>query len=214
MNENKKEKPIEEKKSNFDKYIKPVLQYIGVIGATLMSVAYVLIVVILITGFKQNEMKGDLIFALVNAFVGLIIMQFLKIQGISFAKNLPENKQVIDEYYATRTKDKKAHSIKFYWAKSIVLDVITKAIIIAATTFGLVYIVIQGSNDYMLLLLAGINLIMFICFGLLSLNSAYDFFCNSHIPYIKEKINEVKQNKIEEKEIKQCLQSMGQNIGI
>lgn len=82
MEENKEEN----KKTSFERFVLPVLKYIGIIGASLMSIAYIIIAVILVVGFEQNELKGDLIFAIVNAAVGLVIMLFLKIQGISFAK--------------------------------------------------------------------------------------------------------------------------------
>ena len=85
-------------KSLFELKLKPLLQYIGTIGAVSMSVAYVITVFILIKGFKVNAIIDIGLFALVNAAVGFIIMQFLKIQGIAFAKNLPENKEILTEY--------------------------------------------------------------------------------------------------------------------
>ena len=119
-------------------------------------------------------------------------MQFLKVQGISFAKLIPENDKIIKEYYSTRTKDKKPRSMQFYWTTSIIKDIFTKCISVAITSAGLIYIVIQGSNDWNLLLLAIVNLIMFICFGFLALTNAYEFFNNNFIPYMKEKIDEAK----------------------
>lgn len=192
----------------FEKKIKPVLQYIGVIGASLMSIMYIVVVFILIVGFKAQSIQSTVIFAIVNALVGLIIMQFLKIQGISFAKSLPENEKIINEYYNTKTKDKKIHSIKYYWTMSLIKDIIGKGASIMLTTTGLIYIVVVGSNDYILLLLALVNLVLFICFGLLSLNNAYEFYNNRHIPYMQEMI----KNKITEKEINQCLKSMVLNL--
>ena len=73
-----------------------------------------------------------------------------------------------------------------------------KGISIIVTTLGAVYIVIQGSQDYTLLLLAVVNLIMFICFGLLSLVNAYDFYNEQHIPYILGKIKEAEKEQGEE----------------
>lgn len=201
-NENKEEGNI------FEKKIMPVLQYIGAIGAGLMSVMYIVVVVVLITGFKASNLQQAAIFAVVNAIVGLIIMQFLKIQGISFAKNLPKNKKILDEYYNNTRHDKKPKSINSYWASSLAKDILMKGISVMATTAGLIYIVIQGSNDYNLLLLALVNLILFICFGLLALNSAYEFYNNMHIPYIKGKILEL-NNKKEENE---CLTLTEKNL--
>ena len=195
-------------KNLFERRIRPILQYIGIIGATLMSIMYMVVVVILIIGFKVQSLKNTAIFAIVNALVGLIIMQFLKIQGISFAKSIPENEELLKEYYNTKTKDKKVQSIKYYWTVSLIKDIILKGLSIVLTTTGLIYIVVVGSKDYNLLLLAFVNLVLFICFGLLALNNAYEFFNNKHIPYIKEMLKQ----KITNKEIKKCLKSMVSNI--
>ena len=199
-----------DRRSFFEKRIQPILQYVGVIGAILMSIMYIIIVVILIIGFKAQTIQNTIVFAIINAIVGLMIMQFLKIQGISFAKNLPENIEIIKQYYNTKTKDKKIQSIKYYWTSSLIKDFISKGISIAFTTAGIIYIVIVGSNDYTLLLLALVNLILFICFGLLALNNAYEFYNNKHVPYMQEMI----KNKITKKEIEKCLQSMVKNLEI
>lgn len=179
-------------KSTFETKIKPVLSYVGAIGAGLMCIAYVIVVFVLIRGFQATVIFNTLVFAAVNAIVGFIILQFLKVQGISFAKLMPENDEIIKEYYDTKTKDKKPHSMQFYWATSVTKDIFTKCLSVAITSAGLIYIVIQGSNDWNLLLLAIVNLIMFICFGFLALVNAYEFFNNKFIPYMKEKIDETK----------------------
>lgn len=57
-----------------------------------------------------------------------------------------------------------------------------------ATTVGVIYLVIQGSNDYNLLFLAVVNLLMFVCFGFISLVNAYDFYNNKHVPYMREQL--------------------------
>ena len=197
-----------DKKNTFETKIKPILQYVGAIGATLMSIMYIVVIVILIIGFKAQTFQQALIFALVNAVVGLIIMQFLKIQGIAFAENIPENKAIKDEYYRTRTRDKKYESINSYWVKSIITDIISKGLSVIISTAGLIYIVIQGCGDYTLLLLALVNLVMFICFGLLALNSAYEFYNNKHIPYMLNQI----ENRVNKEDIDKCLKSMVKNL--
>lgn len=197
-----------DKKNTFETKIKPILQYVGAIGATLMSIMYIVVIVILIIGFKAQTFQQALIFALVNAVVGLIIMQFLKIQGIAFAENIPENKAIKDEYYRTRTRDKKYESINSYWVKSIIKDIVWKGLSVIISTAGLIYIVIQGCGDYTLLLLALVNLVLFICFGLLALNSAYEFYNNKHIPYMLNQI----ENRVNKEDIDKCLKSMVKNL--
>lgn len=175
----------------FDKRIRPILTYIGIIGAVLMAIAYVIIVFVLINGFQVEEILTTTVFAVVNASVGFVIMQFLKIQGVDFAKQLPENQEVLRQYYNTKTKDKKSHSIAYFWVTSVIKDVFMKCLTLGATTVGVIYIIIEGSHDYNLLALAVVNLIMFLCFGLLSLVGAYDYYNNMHIPYLKEKLKEI-----------------------
>ena len=200
---------MDREKTVFEKKIKPILQYIGAIGAVLMSIMYIVCVVILIVGFKAQTILNVTIFAIVNALVGLIIMQFLKIQGISFAKNIPENKEILDRYYSTKTKDKKYRSINFYWATSLIRDILLKGLSIIASSVGLIYIVIQGCNDYTLLLLALVNLVLFICFGLLALNNAYEFYNNRHIPYI---LHQLEINKDDNNRQQTIQESRGTSI--
>ena len=180
-------------KTTLEKKILPILNYVGIIGACIMVVAYIIAVFVLIRGFKAETLLQTTIFGCVNAATGFVIMQFLKIQGVSFAKMLPENEQIIKDYYQTKTKDKKVHSIKFFWTTSVIKDIIVKCLTLAATTVGLIYIVIQGSNDYNLLFLALVNLLMFVCFGFISLVNAYDFFNNNHVPYMKEQLAKVNE---------------------
>lgn len=169
-----------------------LLKYIGIMGASICSFAYIIVVVVLIQGFKIEQTAQTILFAVVNAIVGFIIMQFLKVQGEQFAKNKAENKPIIEEYYNSKTKDKKLHSMKYYWITSVLKDIFTKVVTVFISTVGIVYIVVVGSNDWNLLMLAFVNLLLFICFGLLALNNAYEFFNNRHIPYMLAKINEIK----------------------
>ena len=189
--------------TRFETKVKPILKYVGTIGAALMSVAYIGIVLLLVFGFSTTaSLTQSLAFAAVNAVMGLIIMQFLKVQGIDLAKELEENKEILKEYYSTKTKDKKFRSIRHFWTSSLIKDIIIKGVTLASATLGTIYIVIIGTQNYAWLLLAAVNLIMFACFGLLALVKAYDFFNESHIPYIQERLNENKeeQRKKEERE--------------
>ena len=181
----------------FEKKIKPLLQYVGTIGAIFMAIAYIAIVLIMVLGFSSvTNISQSIVFASVNAIMGLVIMQFLKIQGIDLAKNLEANAEILKKYNSTKTKDKKFRSLRHFWWTSFLKDIIVKGITIAITTIGIVYIVICGNSNYSWLLLAIINLFMFACFGLLSLVKAYDFFNESYIPYITEKVNEIDEERI------------------
>lgn len=181
---------LDDRKTTFESKVKPMLTYVGTLGAILTVIAYIILVVVLIFGFKAQSITQTIIFAIANGVAGVVVMQFLKIQGISFAKSIDANREVLTEYYNTQTKDKKSRSIKYYWITSITKDIVLKAVSIIILTTCVIYIVIEGSQNYILLAMALVNIIMFVCFGLLSLTSAYDFFNDEHIPYIKERLKE------------------------
>lgn len=180
-----------EEKTFFERKIKPLLMYVGTLGAILMSIAYVITVIVLIYGFKANSTLNLTIFAIVNAIVGLVIMFFLKVQGIDFAKNEPKTKKIIEQYYGTTTKDKKNRSIKFFWITSSIKDILTKGLTLGISSAGVIYLVIAGNGDTKLILLAVVNLIMFICFGFLSLVNAYDFYKERHVKYMLDELEKV-----------------------
>ena len=171
-----------------EKRLLNILKYVGIIGATICSVAYIVVVLVLIQGFKVENTTQTVTFALVNAVVGFIILTFLKIQGESFAKSLPENKAISEAYYAGETRDKKYRSMKYFWITSTIKDILTKVLGVFASTFGIIYIVIIGSNDWNLLLLALVNLLLFISFGLLGLEKSYEFYNTRMVPYMQHQL--------------------------
>ena len=179
-----------EKHDFFKEKILPVLNYIGAIGALITSIAYIILVIIMIFGFKAEKVLNTTVFACVNAGVGFVIMQFLKYQGITFAENLEENQEILSRYRETKTKDKKNHDLKYFWITSVVRDLLIKCTSLGLTTIGLIYIIIKGSKDFNLIWLAIVNLLMFISFGLLALVKAYKYFNSTYIEYIKEQLQE------------------------
>ena len=177
-------------KNAFEAKIKPLLLYVGTIGAVISSCAYIILIVTLINGFQVHNTTTTITFACINAVVGMLIANFLRYQGISFAANIDDNKQLIKEYYGTKTKDKRNHSLKYFWTLNIIKDIFTKGCTMAITTMGLIYIIIVGSKDWSLLLLAFVNLALFICFGLIALDKAYDYYNTVYVAYLKEHLNE------------------------
>lgn len=184
------------KKDVFEEKIKPILTYIGAIGAGLTSIAYIILIVVLIKGFQFRQPTQTIVFAVANAAVGMIVASFLKYQGVSFAKGLPENQSIIEDYYKSHTRDKKNHSIQWFWFVTTIKDVIFKGVTIALSTLGLVYIVIVGSNDWSLMLMAIVNLVLFVCFGLLALNQAYEYYNNVYVNYMREQLTRAKDGYI------------------
>jgi hypothetical protein len=201
LEEIKKLEGIKEKKTTFEAKIKPVLTYVGSIGAGAMAIAYIVLMFVMVLGFKaQNDFSQALTFAIVNAVVGFIIMQLLKVQGVDFAKQ--QNTALIEKYsrmlVAKRgPKKKKLHTMKHFWITTVLKDALVKGVAVIISTSCIIYIVIEGSQDYNMLLLSVVNLIMFACFGLLSLVKAYDFFNDDYVPYMEDELNRYETEKAE-----------------
>lgn len=185
-------------KNTFEEKIKPFLTYVGAIGAIFSGIMYILATIVLIMGFQAKTFTQAIVFAVVSAILGLIIMFFLRYQGLSFAKAIPENQEVLNKYNNKQAKTKH-HTLKYFWIKNTVLDVLIKGCTVALSTAGIIYIVIEGSQDFKLILLAIANLILFACLGLIALANAYDFYNEQWVPYMNEQIE--LRNKPSEPEI-------------
>lgn len=178
----------------FEKKIKPILSYVGSIGAGLTSIAYIIVMLVLIQGISfQSDMKEKILYTIINAIVGFMITIFLRMQGIQFARD--KHKDLLDKVYGSNLKKVKLHSIKWYWLTSIIKDIFSKVITIGATTFGIIYICIQGSKDYTLILLAIVNLLMFLSFGVIALNKGYEFYDTEYVAYLNNLL-EVNNDKV------------------
>lgn len=185
----------------FEKKLKPILLYMGTIVSVIMAIAYILVVFVLIEGFKAEKLLNTTIFSVITAAIGFCIMQMLKIQGQDFAKNLPQNKEITKKYSERNLvngKKRKFKSMKHYWVTSAIKDIVVKCSTLALTSIGMIYIMIEGSGDYSLLFLAAVNLLMFAGFGLISLCKAYDFYNEEYVPYMLNEIEEAK-NEAERK---------------
>lgn len=66
------------KKETFEQRIKPVLMWMGTIVASVMAISYIIIVLVLIEGFKVETLLNTSLFSLVTALIGFCIMQMLK----------------------------------------------------------------------------------------------------------------------------------------
>jgi hypothetical protein len=185
-------------KNTFEEKIKPFLTYVGAIGAVFSGIMYILATIVLIMGFQAKTFTQAIVFAVVSAILGLIIMFFLRYQGLSFAKAIPENQEVLNKYNNKQAKTKH-HTLKYFWIKNTIIDVLIKGCTVALSTAGIIYIVIEGSQDFKLILLAIANLILFACLGLIALANAYDFYNEQWVPYMNEQIE--LRNKPPEPEI-------------
>ena len=120
-------------KNTFEEKIKPFLIYVGAIGAIFSGIMYILATVVLIMGFQAKTFTQAIVFAIVSAILGLIIMFFLRYQGLSFAKAIPENQEVLSLYNTKQTKTKH-HTLRYFWIKNALIDFLIKGCTVALST--------------------------------------------------------------------------------
>lgn len=165
--------------------VKSLVFWAGLISSIISAVAYIIIVFVMVFGFRvETTLTNNIVFSLITAFVGLLISQFLKWQGISFAKKEEDVAEVWERYYKRKTKKRKYRSLKSFWIKSFLTDMFFKSLMIALISVGTVYVFISASGDVMRILMALFNLTLFAGFGMMSLSKAYDFTKEEHVAYM------------------------------
>jgi len=201
--ENKKLDEHYENKQKLNEQIKDYLLYTGFAMAIISALSYIILAFIMIKGFSSAiDVKNQLVFSILGAAVGLVIAFSLKQQGIAFAKQEKESKTVMTAYYDELNKSKKEkdlHTITHYLVISTIKDIFIKGLAVAISTYFILNIFREGSDDWSLLGLAISNIFLFIGFGLMALSTSYDKYIQEHIPVIKaltSKIKERNQTKV------------------
>ena len=173
----------------FERKIKPFFLYIGIFASTIFSIAYLVVIFVMINGLEAAPTIETFAgFLIANLVAGACIAISLMVQGQDFAKDLPDNKKVLDEYY--KKKEVKLHSMTYYWVLGILKVIFTRLLTVAAMTYIVIDICWQGNAQYTYLLMAVFNIFMFIGFGSLGMVSMYDKFNNRYIPWVKKQLNE------------------------
>ncbi len=194
-----------EKKLN--ERIKEMLLYTGFAGAVISVIAYMVITVVMIVGFKSDlQAENQILFAVLGACTGLVITFALRGQGIAFAKREDESIQVMKEYHEAlnkRKKEKDLKDINHYVFFATIKDIVVKGLTVGVSTYYVLYIFMQGNGDWSLIGLAFSNLLMFSGFGLVALSKTYDKYIEEHIPVIRERTKKIIE---ERKEIKHIIQ--------
>lgn len=171
-----------------------VLNNIGIIGAILAAVADIIFVVIMVVGVHyEDDMQAMVVFATVNALIGILINVLLRYQGQKYAEN--ENEELCERFYHKRIREKKYLSMGAWMALKTVEDFLVKGATAAFSVFGFIYISVSGSKNPIQILVTFATLFLFTCFGLMGMNAAYVRFYNIQIPYMELKVKEKEKEK-------------------
>lgn len=173
-----------------------ILLWTGAIGAGISGIAYIIIMTVLVVGIESSMAQEQLLLvSILNAIAGLLITFMLRGQGVALASNSNENKKIMDEYRTILNKTKpvqKLRTITWFVGWKSFLDIFTKALTVAISTYAMIFIFMEGNGDISLVFLAIANVFLFISFGILALRGAYNFYNNDHISAIKSRIQILK----------------------
>lgn len=172
-----------------------LLNNIGVIGAILAGVVDIILVIVFVFGIEfQQDTMSTVVYAITNAFVGVMINVLLRYQGQKYAE--VENEEIRKKYYREKIKRNEKHlTLLQYNIINGAIDVIMKGASAAFAVAGYIYIAVKGSRNYIQILITLATLILFGCFGLISMNKSYCRYYDVQIPYMelyisKQEVNE------------------------
>lgn len=193
--------------------LKKVMLWSASVGAALTALVYLTAIIIMVIGIENTlGQEKQLLYSLIGAVAGMLIIYMLREQGISLAANEQSSKEIMHKYYDALNKSKKVKQLKtinYYRMVWILKDVVTKGATVMLSTLGILYVFIEGNGDIGLILLATGNLLLFATFGIMGLSKAYNKYINEHLPVIKEltkKLDQVGSVPLEREknEVKQC----------
>lgn len=197
----------EQKVFDFEKTIKPIFTWVGTICAVLLFIVYIISGIILMNGVDQPLGTQQVImYAILNGVMTLLILISLAFQGQDFAKSLPWVKKIQEELNNLKPKkQKKIHSMAFYWCTEIPKKVILKGGWAWFSTLAVTTIFIQGNGDMSLIWMILMNGIMAFGTGLLACSKTYDYYINNQVPLMQKQINEMKGEDPKENENEQSI---------
>lgn len=170
-----------------------LLNNIGIVGAILAGIADIIVVIIFVIGINMQEnMTANIIYAVINAFIGVLINELLRYQGQKYAEI--ENEEVCERFYRKKVEKEKRHlPLIAYNTVCVIKDIVVKGVTTTFSIIGIIYISFEGSKNPIQILMTIVTLILFACFGLMNMNNAYCRYYNIQVPYMEKKIKEMEE---------------------
>lgn len=181
--------------------IKNIVLYVGSFCSVIFAVAYIAFTSVMLVGLQVELTLETGLYILISNAVGLCISFSLRLQGVDLGKNKKEVAEMIDRYDRLtnkKKKDKKLKGLSSFWIQSEIQDILIKGLVIGVMSIGLIYVSIEGSKDWGLLLTAITNLLMYFSFGALALVKAYNFVTQDYIRVLDERIQRLEGGKTDE----------------
>ena len=184
---------IESNQKKFYDTLTKTLNNIGVIVAIIAIVCYFVFLFIYINGMHADfDLRRTLILTAITAGLGIMVSVSMRMQGIKWAEQLPENKAILDKFDKSKAaKEVKYHGNLYYWLTRLPLLIFGKVGTCILSVLGVVYYIMQGTKDWSLMLVGLGNVCLMVATSLWACAGSYNFYNKQTIKKIfsKEKIH-------------------------
>lgn len=183
-----------------DKIYKGILRNLGLILGIVGLVVYIVTLLIMVVGISNEErdLVETLLYTSASGVLGVFMSIALGIQGVKNAEE--EYKDLRIEYLNKPVKEKKLHSMGFIWFKEITIWIFSKGLMLAAMCASTLYLMIEGSQDWVLLFSGIGSGLMAFGFGFLALDKMYNKYIEFEVPRMRKALDLRRKQDIEETE--------------
>ena len=191
----------DKKKDFWQDKISKIIKIVGSVIVATSAIANLIVAYILIKGFK-TEVSSEklLVFLLVNAVFGIMMIIGGMIQGKDLSKSRADVEKVLKDYsdFISSDKETKLRSYTFHFWIEVIKNIFTKTLAITISMFFAIKIIIDGLQDDKYFILAITNVILYLGLAFLSLAKSYDYYKDKHIPYLRQKMKRMEEKRNEE----------------
>lgn len=191
----------DKKKDFWQDKVSKALKIVGAVIIAISAIANLIVAYILIKGFKADVSSEKLlVFLLVNAVFGIMMIIGGMIQGKDLSKSRGDVEKVLKDYSDLISNDKevKLRSYTYHFWMQVIYNIFTKALAITISMFFAIRIIIDGLQDDKYFVLAITNVILYLGLSFLSLAKSYDYYKDKHIPYLRQKMKVMEEKRDEE----------------
>lgn len=191
----------DKKKDFWQDKVSKALKIVGAVIIAISAIANLIVAYILIKGFKADVSSEKLlVFLLVNAVFGIMMIIGGMIQGKDLSKSRGDVEKVLKDYSDLISNDKevKLRSYTYHFWMQVIYNIFTKALAITISMFFAIRIIIDGLQDDKYFVLAITNVILYLGLSFLSLAKSYDYYKDKHIPYLRQKMKIMEEKRNEE----------------
>lgn len=177
---------VESSQKKFYDNLTKTLNNIGLCVAIIAVVCYFIFLFIFVKGMRvEFDLTRTLVLTVITAALGITVSVSMRSQGIKWAEQLPENKNILDKFDKSKAaKEVKYHGNLYYWLTRLPLLIFGKVGSCILSVAGIIYYVMQGIQDWSVMLVGFGNVCLMTATSLWACAGAYGFYNKNTIKKI------------------------------